>query len=135
MQNNKTILLIEDNPDDIELTLRAFKKNNIMNGIIVKTYGKEALYFFFWKNGIVENKSSSLPILILLDLKLPKVDGIGVLKKLKADERTNSIPVVILTSSKEPADLLTCYKLGCNSFISKPEDINLFMDIVKAIWF
>jgi two-component system response regulator len=135
MYRKKKILLVEDNSDDIELTLRAFKKNNIMNEIIVKTDGKEALDFFFGKNGIVENKSSSLPILILLDLKLPKVDGIGVLKKLKADERTNSIPVVILTSSKEPDDLLACYKLGCNSSISKPEDINLFTDIVKAIWF
>lgn len=106
-----------------------------MNEIIVKIDGKEALDFFFGKNGIVENNSGSRPIMILLDLKLPKVDGIEVLKKLKANERTNSIPIVILTSSKEPADLLACYKLGCNSFINKPEDINLFTDIVKAIWF
>jgi two-component system response regulator len=133
MLNNKIILLVEDNPDDIELTLRAFRKNNIMNEIIVKFDGKEALDFFFGKDGIVEKKSSDLPVLILLDLKLPKIDGIEVLKKLSADKRTKLIPVVILTSSKEPGDLLSCYRLGCNSYIRKPVDFTQFANIVKQL--
>lgn len=131
MFKNKTILLIEDNPDDAELTLRAFKKNNIMNEIIVKSDGAEALDFLFGKDGIADNKKNELPLLILLDLKLPKIDGIEVLKKLKKDERTKPIPVVILTSSKEPADLLSCYKLGCNSYIRKPIDFTLLTEIVR----
>lgn len=135
MSENKKILLIEDNPDDIELTLRAFKKNNIMNEIIVKSDGIEALDFFFGKDGVADKTNHEFPILILLDLKLPKIDGIEVLKKLRKDERTKLIPVVILTSSKEPADLLSCYRLGCNSYIRKPVDFTLFTDMVRQLGF
>jgi len=133
MPNNRKILLVEDNPDDIELTLRAFKKNNIFNKIIVKRDGAEALDYFFGKDGMVNKQKNDMPIVILLDLKLPKINGIDLLKKLKADERTKLIPIVILTSSKEPADLLSCYKLGCNSYIRKPVDFSQFMDMVKQL--
>ena len=133
MSNNKKILLVEDNPDDVDLTLRAFEKNNIINKIIVKRDGAKALDFFFGKEGAVNDQKNDLPIVILLDLKLPKINGIEVLKKLKADERTKLIPVVILTSSKEPCDLLSCYKLGCNSYIRKPVDFSQFMEMVKQL--
>ena len=135
MVTNKKIMLIEDNPDDIELTLRAFKKNNIMNEVIVKTDGVEAIDYFFGKEGIVSKNKEEFPILILLDLKLPRIDGIEVLKKLRKDERTKLIPIVILTSSKESADLLSCYRLGCNSYIRKPVDFTLFTDMVRQLGF
>jgi two-component system, response regulator len=130
---NKNILLVEDNPDDIELTLRAFKNNNIANEIIIKRDGAEALDFFFGKDGIAVKENCELPCVILLDLKLPKVDGLEVLKKLKADEKTKLIPVVIMTSSKEESDLLSGYRCGCNSFIRKPIDFNQFKDTVKQL--
>jgi CheY-like chemotaxis protein len=133
MPNNRKILLVEDNPDDVELTLRAFKKNNIINKIIVKRDGAEALDFFFGKEGAANDQKNELPVVILLDLKLPKINGIEVLKKLKADERTKLIPVIILTSSKEPGDLLICYNLGCNSYIRKPVDFSQFMEMVKQL--
>ncbi|MGB5218227.1 MAG: response regulator [Smithella sp.] len=135
MVQDKKILLVEDNADDIELTLRAFKKNNILNEIIVKSDGMEALEFFFGENGIVGNHKAELPTLILLDLKIPKIDGIDVLKRLRTDERTKLIPVVILTSSKEPTDLLSCYQLGCNSYIRKPVDFMLFTEMVRELGF
>jgi CheY-like chemotaxis protein len=124
---------VEDNSDDIELTLRAFKKNNIMNEIIVKRDGAEALDFFFGTNGVASKNNNNLPILTLLDLKLPKIDGLDVLKKIKSDKKTKLMPVVILTSSKEPGDLLSCYRLGCNSYIRKPVDFNQFMDTVRQL--
>jgi two-component system response regulator len=133
MFNNKKILLIEDNPDDIELTLRAFKKNNIMNEIIVKCDGEKALNFFFGKDGIADIRNADLPSLILLDLKLPKIDGLEVLRKIKYNEVTKVIPVVILTSSKEPDDIAESYKIGCNSYIRKPVDFNQFTDTVKQL--
>ena len=133
MSNDRKILLVEDNPDDIELTLRAFKKNNIMNEIIVRRDGAEALDFFFGKDGVAARNNNYLPILTLLDLKLPKIDGLDVLKKIRSDIRTNLIPVVILTSSKEPGDLLSCYRLGCNSYIRKPVDFNQFTDTVRQL--
>lgn len=133
MPNNRNILLVEDNPDDIELTLRAFKKNNILNEIIVIHDGVEAIDYFFGKNGVVHKNQNALPVVILLDLKIPKINGIEVLKKLKADEKTKLIPVVILTSSKEPKDLLSCYKLGCNSYIRKPVNFSEFMETVKQM--
>lgn len=135
MFRHKKVLLIEDNPDDIELTLRAFKKNNIANEIIVKSDGAEALDYFFGKDGIALKDKEEFPILILLDLRLPKIEGIEVLKKLRGDERTKLIPVVILTSSKEPSDLLSCYRLGCNSYIRKPVDFTQFQDMVKQLGF
>ena len=133
MLNNKKILLVEDNPDDVELTLRAFKKNNIMNEVVVKCDGAEALDFFFGKDGVADKGNNGLPTVVLLDLKLPKIDGLEVLKKLRADERTKLVPVVILTSSKEQKDLVDGYKLGCNSYIRKPVDFNQFADAVKQL--
>jgi CheY-like chemotaxis protein len=135
MINNKKILLVEDNPDDIELTLRAFRKNNIMNEIIIKRDGAEALDFFFGKDGAAVNNHNDLPILTMLDLKLPKIDGLDVLKKIRSDKRTKLIPVVILTSSNEQSDLLSGYELGCNSYIRKPVDFNQFTDTVKQLGF
>ena len=135
MINNKKILLVEDNPDDIELTLRAFRKSNIMNEIIVKRDGAEALDFFFGKDGVAVKNYNDLPILTLLDLKFPKIDGLDVLKKIRSDKRTKLIPVVILTSSKEQCDLLSGYELGCNSYIRKPVDFNQFTETVKQLGF
>lgn len=127
------ILLVEDNPDDIALTLRAFKKSNILNEITVKKDGQEALDYFFGPEGVADDNKSDLPALILLDLKLPKVGGLEVLEKLRADERTKLIPVVILTSSKEQGDMLNGYKLGCNSYIRKPVDFEQFAEAVKQL--
>ena len=135
MTNNKKILLVEDNPDDIELTLRAFRKNNIMNEIIIKRDGAEALDFFFGKDGVAVNNCNDLPILTMLDLKLPKIDGLDVLKKIRSDKRTKLLPVVILTSSNEQSDLLSGYELGCNSYIRKPVDFNQFTETVKQLGF
>lgn len=135
MMNNRKILLVEDNPDDIELTLRAFRKNNIKNEIIIKRDGAEALDFFFGKDGVAVNNCNDLPILTMLDLKLPKIDGLDVLKKIRSDKRTKLIPVVILTSSNEQSDLLSGYELGCNSYIRKPVDFNQFTDTVKQLGF
>ena len=135
MINNKKILLVEDNPDDIELTLRAFRKNNILNEIIIKRDGAEALDFFFGKDGVAVDNGKDLPILTMLDLKLPKIDGFDVLKKIRSDKRTKLIPVVILTSSNEQSDLLSGYELGCNSYIRKPVDFNQFTDTVKQLGF
>ena len=135
MKDNKKILLVEDNPDDIELTLRAFRKNNIKNEIIIKRDGAEALDFFFGKDGVAVNNNKDLPILTMLDLKLPKIDGLDVLKKIRSDKRTKLIPVVILTSSNEQSDLLSGYELGCNSYIRKPVDFNQFTDTVKQLGF
>lgn len=133
MLNNKIILLVEDNPDDVELTLRAFKKSNIMNEVIVKRDGAEALDFFFGKDGVADKGNNGLPCVILLDLKLPKIDGLEVLKKLRADERTKLIPIVILTSSKEQSDIVNGYNFGCNSYIRKPVDFNHFAEAVKQL--
>ncbi|MBI5805365.1 response regulator [candidate division TA06 bacterium] len=127
------ILLVEDNPDDIELTMRAFKKSNILNEIIVKRDGQEALDYFFGKDGMAGGQPGLLPALILLDLNLPKIGGLEVLEKLRADDRTKLIPVVILTSSKEQTDMLSGYQLGCNSYIRKPVDFNQFAEAVKQL--
>lgn len=132
MINNKLILLVEDNPDDVELTLRAFKINNIAGDIIVKYDGESALDFFFGEKAY-DGDSQSLLALILLDLKLPKISGLEVLKRLRSDQRTKLIPVVILTSSNEKSDLMDGYKLGCNSYIRKPVNYNQFKEMVRAL--
>ena len=127
------ILLVEDNQDDVELTLRALRKEKLANSIHVARDGEEALNFVFC-NGIHADRSSeSPPKLILLDLKLPKVDGLEVLKRLKSDPRTKIIPIVILTSSKEEKDLVNGYGLGVNSYIQKPLDFDRFREIVKSL--
>jgi DNA-binding response OmpR family regulator len=127
------ILLVEDNPNDVELTLRALKKNNIANNIHVVTDGAEALEYLF-ANGRYSNRDVNLiPKLVILDLKLPKVSGLEILKKIKSDERTNTVPVVVLTSSKEESDIIASYKLGANSFIVKPVDFDKFVSTVREL--
>jgi two-component system, response regulator len=132
MEKNKSILLVEDNPDDVELTLRALKKNNIKNEIVLATDGVEALDFLFGTGKYEGRDLNEMPALILLDLKLPKIEGLEVLRKVRADERTHFLPVVILTSSKEEQDILRGYALGTNSYVRKPIDFNEF---TKAVGF
>jgi len=131
--NEKIILLVEDNPDDEELTLRALKKNNIQNEVVVARDGVEALDYLFGTGAYAGRDTSNVPSVTLLDLKLPKVDGLEVLKRLRADERTKFLPVVILTSSKEDQDLLNGYKFGANSYIRKPVDFAQFMEAVRNL--
>lgn len=131
MKNEVEVLLIEDNACDVEMTLRAFKKNNLTNKIHVIEDGATALKFLFGKES--DRQSGAWPKLILLDLKLPKVGGLEILKRLKSDERTKVIPVVVLTSSQQEQDIITSYKLGVNSYIIKPIDFNKFVDCVKNL--
>jgi two-component system response regulator len=130
---DETILLVEDNPDDVELTLRAFRKNNIANNVVVARDGVEALDYLFCQGAFADRDGKGNPRLILLDLKLPKLDGLQVLERLRADKRTSLIPVVILTSSKEEHDLVSGYKNGANSYVRKPVDFNQFVEAVRHI--
>jgi len=130
VNKNKIILLVEDNPDDEELTMRALKKNNISNEIVVARDGAEALDYLFARGKYSKRDTSIMPQLILLDLKLPKIDGIEVLKQIRSDDRTKLLPVVILTLSKEQQDLVDGYSSGANSYIRKPVD---FKEFVKAV--
>lgn len=131
--NEKTILLVEDNLDDVELTIRAFKKNNILNKVIVAKDGVEALDVLFGPGVETERDLKSLPVVILLDLKLPKIDGLEVLKRIRLDERTKMIPVVILTSSMEEIDVINGYNLGANSYIRKPVEFNQFVEAMRCL--
>jgi two-component system response regulator len=133
MTVSKTILLVEDNPDDAKLTLRAFKQSNIANPIAVARDGVEALDFLFARGAYSGRAGASLPVLVVLDLKLPKLDGHGVLKAIRADERTRLIPVVIMTSSKEEQDIVASYALGANSYIRKPVDFAEFVEAAKLL--
>ncbi|MDQ5887407.1 MAG: response regulator [Neisseriaceae bacterium] len=128
-----TILLVEDNPDDEMLALRAFKKNNITNEVNVARDGVEALDFLFGRGAYQGRDLTQQPSLILLDLKLPKMDGLEVLKALRANEHTRLIPVVVMTTSKEEDDLVRSYSYGANSYIRKPVDFNQFIDAVRQV--
>ncbi len=130
MDNGIEILLIEDNPHEAELTIRSLKKQNLVNKLIHIDDGAEALDFIFSRGKYASNGRTQQPKLILLDLKLPKVDGIEILKQIKADERTKMIPVVVLTSSKEEKDIFETYKLGVNSYITKPVNFESFSKAV-----
>ncbi|MBI5840150.1 MAG: response regulator [Chloroflexi bacterium] len=130
---NKMILLVEDNPDDEALTIRALKKNNIGNKVVVARDGAEALDFLFFTGAFADRDPRDVPQVILLDLKLPKVDGLEVLRQIRADERTHLLPVVILTSSKEEQDRLKGYSLGANSYVRKPVDFNQFVEAVRQL--
>jgi two-component system, response regulator len=127
------ILLVEDNPDDELLTLRAFKKQNIKNEIVVARDGAQALDYLFGEGAHAGRDVRDTPQLILLDLKLPRVDGIEVLRRVRADERTALIPVVVLTSSNEERDLNACYSLGANSYVRKPIDFIQFAEAVRQL--
>jgi len=126
----KPILLVEDNADDEALTIRAFQKNNIRNEIIVARDGAAALETLF---GTKESGEVTLPQVVLLDLKLPKVDGLEVLRRIRSEQSTALLPVVILTSSKEQQDIITGYRLGCNSYVRKPVDFDQFMDAARQL--
>jgi two-component system, response regulator len=130
----KIILLVEDNPDDVVLTLRAFKKNNIMNRVVVAKDGMEALDYLFGAGPYAGGDHlPPLPVVILLDLKLPKMDGMEVLSRLRQDERTRLIPVVILTSSGEQMDVVNGYKLGANGYVRKPIEFNQFVEAMRCL--
>jgi two-component system response regulator len=131
--DKKIILLVEDNPDDVDLTIRALKKNKILNEVVVAADGAEALDYLFGTGAYAGRDMNIMPELILLDLKLPKVDGMEVLRRIRADERTSLLPVVILTTSKEENDVTKSYKSGANSYIRKPVDFERFMDAVKHL--
>lgn len=125
----KIILLIEDNPDDELLTLRALKNNNIHYDVVVARDGQEALDYFFDEGAATR----SMPTVVLLDLKLPKIDGLEVLRRIRADTRTSMQPVVILTSSREEQDVVSGYRLGTNSYIRKPVDFDQFLEAVRQL--
>jgi two-component system response regulator len=130
---HKFILLVEDNPDDEALTLRALKKNNLANGVVVARDGAEAVDFLFGTGAYAGRDVGDLPEIVLLDLKLPKLDGFEVLRRIRANERTKTLPVVILTSSKEERDIVQGYRDGCNSYVRKPVNFDEFVDAARQL--
>ena len=131
--NERTILLVEDNPDDEALTLRAFAKNQITNPVAIARDGVEALDYLFATGAHAGRDAAERPAVVLLDLKLPKLDGIDVLKRIRADERTRLLPVVILTSSREEQDIIDGYRFGCNSYVRKPVDFDRFLEAARQL--
>ena len=131
--NERTILLVEDNADDVKLTLRAFKHNKISNEIIVAGDGAEALDYMFGTGRFAGRDVIHLPAVVFLDLKLPKMDGLEVLRRIRADARTTIQPVVVLTSSKEEEDRIRAYKLGANSYVRKPVDFDQFIEAARQL--
>ena len=127
------ILLVEDNPNDLELALRALKKRHLANKVVVARDGAEALDFIFGTGAYADREVTDRPKVVLLDLKLPKVDGLEVLRRIKSDERTKVIPVVVLTSSQEERDIVESYQLGVNSYMVKPVDFDQFIDSVSEL--
>jgi CheY-like chemotaxis protein len=130
---DRYILLVEDNPDDEELTLLSLRKNNLAHEIIVVRDGVEAIEFLFGQGRYVGRDLSRMPTVVLLDLKLPKLDGLGVLKRLRAEDRTRMLPVVVLTSSSQDADVIASYNLGANSYVRKPVEFGAFVEAVSSL--
>ncbi|MES2133504.1 MAG: response regulator [Bacteroidota bacterium] len=135
MENEIEILLVEDNPNDAEMTIRALRKNHLANRIIHLKNGAEALDFIYGKGEYEGRDVRAMPKVVLLDLKMPKVDGIEVLRTMKSNELTKTIPVVVLTSSKEDPDVKTCYELGVNSYIVKPVGFENFLKAISELGF
>ena len=131
--SERYILLVEDNPDDEELTLLSLRKNNLAHDIVVVRDGVEAIEFLFGNGQYAQRDVAHVPTIILLDLKLPKLDGLGVLKRLRADERTRTLPVVVLTSSSQDADVIASYNLGANSYVRKPVEFGAFVEAVSSL--
>lgn len=131
--DKRIILLVEDNPDDVELTLRAFKQNNISNKVVVAKDGVEALDYLFGQGLYAGRDVQNTPVVTLLDLKLPKINGMDVLKTIRQNEVTKLLPVVILTSSTQEIDLINGYKLGANSYVKKPVDFTQFVEAIKTL--
>lgn len=133
MTHEKTILLVEDNPDDAELTIRAFERHKMANKVVLVTDGEEALDYLFATGKYKDRDVSERPTLVLLDLKLPKLNGLDVLQRMRADSRTRRLPVVILTSSNEERDIVSSYDLGANSFVRKPVDFAEFIEAARQL--
>lgn len=131
--HERVIVLVEDNANDEELTLRAFRKSNIMNRVVIVRDGVEALDYFFARGAHTNRSPDEIAQVVLLDLKLPKLDGLDVLRALRADERTKLIPVVVLTSSAEDQDMVRSYGLGANSYVRKPVDFTHFVEAVRQL--
>ena len=131
--DNKVILLVEDNPDEITLTLRTLKKNRILNDVVIAHDGSEALDYLHGKGPHAGRETAELPVLVMLDLKLPKISGLEVLKSIRADTRTRLMPVVVLTSSDEEQDLIQSYRLGANSYVRKPVDFTMFSEAMRQL--
>ena len=131
--SERYILLVEDNPDDEELTLLSLRKNNLAHEIVVVRDGVEAIDFLFGNGQFANRDVAHVPTVILLDLKLPKLDGLGVLKRLRADDRTRTLPVVVLTSSSQEADVIASYNLGANSYVRKPVEFGAFVEAVSSL--
>ena len=129
----KIILLVEDNPDDVELTLRALEQYHVRNEIAVVRDGAEALDYLFATGAYADRDMSAMPAVVILDLKLPKLDGLEVLQRLRADKRTKLVPVVVLTSSKEEQDVVNSYKFGANSYVQKPVDFTQFIEAARQL--
>jgi two-component system, response regulator len=133
MMRRNFILLVEDNPDDVELTRRAFQKSNVANALEVVRDGQEAIDYLFLRGEYAGRDPELLPSVILLDLNLPKLSGLEVLRKLREDERTRRLPVVVLTTSKEEKDVIGSYELGANSYVRKPVDFAQFLEAAKQL--
>lgn len=133
MIRSRVILLVEDNPDDVELTLRAFQKGSTLNEIVVVRDGEQAIHYLFGTGPHTGRDPARMPEVVLLDMKLPKIDGLGVLRRMRADERTRRLPVVMLTSSKEERDVTSSYDSGANSFVRKPVDFREFVDAARYL--
>jgi two-component system response regulator len=133
MIRSRIILLVEDNPNDTHLTLRAFERSAVLHEIVVARDGQEALDYLFASGSFADRDPQLMPDVVLLDLKLPRVDGLAVLRRIRTDERTRQLPVVVLTSSNEETDVIRSYELGANSFVQKPVDFTEFMNAAQQL--